>query len=38
MYTTGQPTGEIKDYLDWILKPDAQAIVKNLGFVPIIIP
>jgi phosphate transport system substrate-binding protein len=38
MYTAGQPSGEIKDYLDWILKPDAQAIVKNLGFVPIINP
>jgi phosphate transport system substrate-binding protein len=38
MYTAGQPSGEIKNYLDWILKPDAQAIVKNLGFVPIINP
>jgi len=38
MYTAGQPTGEIKDYVDWILKPEAQAIVKELGFVPIINP
>jgi phosphate transport system substrate-binding protein len=38
MYTAGQPSGEIKDYLDWILKPEAQAIVKQLGFVPIINP
>ena len=35
MYTAGQPTGAIKDYLDWILSPEAQTIVANLGFVPI---
>ncbi len=35
MYTAGQPTGAVKDYLDWILSPEAQAIVANLGFVPI---
>ncbi len=35
MYTAGQPTGVIKAYLDWILSPVAQAIVTELGFVPI---
>jgi phosphate transport system substrate-binding protein len=35
MYTSGQPTGAIKDYLNWILSPEAQTIVANLGFVPI---
>jgi phosphate transport system substrate-binding protein len=35
MYTAGQPTGAIKDYLDWIIFPEAQAIVAKLGFVPI---
>ncbi len=35
MYTAGQPTGAIKDYIDWILSPEAQAIVADLGFVPI---
>jgi phosphate transport system substrate-binding protein len=35
MYTAGQPTGAVKDYLDWILSPEAQAIVAQLGFVPI---
>jgi len=35
MYTSCQPTGAIKDYLDWILSPDAQEIVAELGFVPI---
>ena len=35
MYTKGQPTGAIKDYINWILSPEAQAIVAELGFVPI---
>ena len=36
MYTAGQPAGAIKAYLDWIVSPEAQTIVANLGFVPII--
>lgn len=35
MYTATEPTGATKDYLDWILTPEAQKIVANLGFVPI---
>lgn len=35
MYTAGQPTGAIKEYLDWILQPEAQQIVLALGFVPV---
>ena len=35
MYTSGQPTDVIATYLDWILSPDAQEIVTELGFVPI---
>lgn len=38
MYTAGQPTGAVKDYVNWVLKPDAQAIVKKLGFVPMVLP
>ncbi|HSL29306.1 MAG TPA: phosphate ABC transporter substrate-binding protein [Anaerolineales bacterium] len=34
MYTDGEPTGIIKDYLDWILDEQAQEIVAELGFVP----
>ena len=34
MYTDGEPTGIIKDYLDWILNSEAQEIVAELGFVP----
>jgi phosphate transport system substrate-binding protein len=36
MYTAGQPTGAAKAYLDWIVSPEAQSIVANLGFVPIL--
>lgn len=35
MYTDGQPTGIVKEYLDWILSPEAQEIVAELGFVPV---
>jgi phosphate transport system substrate-binding protein len=35
MYTQNLPTGAIKDYLDWILSPQAQQIVTDLGFVPV---
>jgi phosphate transport system substrate-binding protein len=35
MYTNGEPTGVVKEYLDWILSPEAQEIVAKLGFVPI---
>ncbi|MBP9040846.1 MAG: phosphate ABC transporter substrate-binding protein [Anaerolineaceae bacterium] len=35
VYTQNQPTGAIKEYLDWIFTPEAQQIVKELGFVPI---
>ncbi|MDR3576529.1 MAG: PstS family phosphate ABC transporter substrate-binding protein [Anaerolineaceae bacterium] len=35
MYTNGEPTGALKDYLDWIYTPEAQKIVSDLGFVPV---
>ncbi len=34
MYTNGEATGIVKEYLDWILSPEAQEIVAELGFVP----
>jgi len=34
MYTDGEATGVLKEYLDWILSADAQQIVAELGFVP----
>jgi phosphate transport system substrate-binding protein len=35
IYTVGEPQGAIRDYLDWIQGPEGQAIVKDLGFVPL---
>jgi phosphate transport system substrate-binding protein len=36
MYTAGEPKGEVKVYLDWVMNsPKAQQIVDTLGFVPI---
>ncbi len=35
MYTNGEPTGVLKEYLDWILSEEAQQIVADLGFVPV---
>ncbi len=34
MYTAGEPTGEVKAYLDWVLGA-GQSLVSQLGFVPL---
>jgi phosphate transport system substrate-binding protein len=34
MYTHDQPTGAVKDYLDWVVSDEARQIISNLGFVP----
>jgi phosphate transport system substrate-binding protein len=35
MLTRGQPTGLARDYLDFILSPEGQKIVRDEGFVPL---
>jgi phosphate transport system substrate-binding protein len=35
MYTAFKPQGEIKAYLDWILSPEGQKIVEEIGYVPL---
>jgi phosphate transport system substrate-binding protein len=35
MYTAGEPEGDIKTYLEWILGEEAQQVVSRLGFVPV---
>lgn len=35
MYTLGQPEGETKAYIDWILSDAGQEIVKKAGYVPV---
>ncbi len=34
MYTIGEPSGQVKSYLDWVLGP-GQKLVSKLGFVPL---
>jgi phosphate transport system substrate-binding protein len=35
IYSAGEPAGKIKDFLDWILAPDGQKVVLELGYVPV---
>jgi phosphate transport system substrate-binding protein len=35
IYTLGEPQGEVKRYLDWILSPDGQRLVEENGYVPL---
>ena len=35
LYTAGEPAGEIKAYINWILSPAGQKIVEQEGFVPL---
>ena len=34
MYTNGEPTGEIKAYMDWILSDTGQCIIYDMGYAP----
>jgi len=35
MYTNGEPTGEIKNYLDWILSDEGQCIILKKGYATV---
>jgi phosphate transport system substrate-binding protein len=35
VYVLGEPSGPIKEYLEWILSPAGQQIVVELGYVPV---
>jgi len=35
MYTAGEPGDVIDEYLDWVMGPEGQKIVADLGFVPL---
>jgi phosphate transport system substrate-binding protein len=35
IYTAGEPTGLVKEYLDWMLSPEGQAVVRKLGYIPV---
>lgn len=34
MYTADQPTGVVAEYLEWIMSPEAQCIIKAKGYAP----
>lgn len=35
VYTDGEPSGVLKTYLDWCLGPEGQALVKEVGYIPL---
>ncbi len=35
MYTRTRPTGALKEYIDWILSPEGQKIVAEVGYFPV---
>jgi phosphate transport system substrate-binding protein len=35
IYTPGEPTGVVKDFIQWCDGPEGQKIVKDVGFVPL---
>ena len=35
MYTNGEPTGVIKEYMDWIMSDIGQCIIQKKGYAPI---
>ena len=34
MYTSGQPAGKVREYLDWILSSTGQCIIQDKGYAP----
>jgi phosphate transport system substrate-binding protein len=34
MYTLGEPTGAVKEYLDWIFSDEGQCIINDKGYAP----
>jgi phosphate transport system substrate-binding protein len=35
MYTAGEPQGEVKAFIDWVVSPAGQELVAKEGFVPL---
>jgi len=34
-FTSSAPKGAVKDFIDWVLTPAGQAIIKNSGYIPL---
>ena len=35
LYTLGEPAGDLKDYIDWILSPAGQEVIAKVGYTPL---
>ncbi len=35
MYTKNRPTGELKNYIDWILSAEGQSVITQVGYFPV---
>ena len=35
MYTLGEATGHLKDYIDWVRADAGQEVLENIGYVPL---
>jgi phosphate transport system substrate-binding protein len=35
MYVRNKPAGLMKDYIDWILSPEGQKLVVDMGYFPV---
>jgi len=35
LYTRGNPTGPVKEFIDWALGEDGQRVVRDIGYVPV---
>ncbi len=35
MYTRSKPSGAVKDFIDWVLSDEGQAVVSRVGYFPI---
>ncbi len=34
-YTIGQPTGDLKTFVEWVLSKEGQGVVENVGYYPL---
>ena len=35
MYLSNRPTGDVKKFIDWVLSPDGQKVVVEIGYFPV---
>ncbi len=35
LYTVRPPQGSLKQFIDWVLDPDGQQVVGEMGYVPL---